>query len=109
MATYGLPQSLKAIAATPTYIGTDSYFLFFIIIIILLLLVLFFNLDGLRSLASFHSELILKIMNLIESLYDSFYGGSACRKATTYTGQHKRRRNADIHALSGIRTDDPSV
>jgi hypothetical protein len=26
-----------------------------------------------------------------------------------HTGQHKHRKNADIHALSGIRTHDPSV
>jgi hypothetical protein len=34
---------------------------------------------------------------------------SARRKAATYTGQHKHRINADIHAHSGIRTHDPSV
>jgi hypothetical protein len=33
-----------------------------------------------------------------------------CRKAATYTGRDKHRRNAaDIHSLSGIRTHDPSV
>jgi hypothetical protein len=38
-------------------------------------------------------------------------GGSALRKAATYTEQHRHRINAntDIHALSGIRTHDPSV
>jgi hypothetical protein len=36
-------------------------------------------------------------------------GGSAQRKAATYTGQHKHRINADIHSLSAIRTHDRSV
>jgi hypothetical protein len=35
--------------------------------------------------------------------------GSARRKATTYKGQHKHLINADIYALSVIRTHDPSV
>jgi hypothetical protein len=35
--------------------------------------------------------------------------GAARRKAATYTGQHKQRTNADIHAPSGIRTQDPSA
>jgi hypothetical protein len=34
---------------------------------------------------------------------------SARRKAATYTGQHKHRINANIHACSGIRIHDPSV
>jgi hypothetical protein len=35
---------------------------------------------------------------------------SARRKASTYTGQHntERRGQTSIHALSGIRTHDPS-
>jgi hypothetical protein len=37
-------------------------------------------------------------------------GGSAHRKATTYTGQHKRRKKAvNIHASSGIQTHNSSV
>jgi hypothetical protein len=36
-------------------------------------------------------------------------GDRHCRKAATYTGQHKSRRNADIHASSGIRIHDPNV
>jgi hypothetical protein len=36
-------------------------------------------------------------------------GGSARPKAATCTGQRKHRINEDIHALSGIRTHDPSV
>jgi hypothetical protein len=34
-------------------------------------------------------------------------GGSA--RCTTATWQHKHRINADIHAVSGIRTNDPRV
>jgi hypothetical protein len=33
-------------------------------------------------------------------------GGSARRKAATYT---KKRTNTDIHALSGIQTQEPSI
>jgi hypothetical protein len=40
---------------------------------------------------------------------DSLDGGSAHRKAGTHTGQHKRRINANIHALSGIQTNDHSI
>jgi hypothetical protein len=37
-------------------------------------------------------------------------GDQPCRKAATYTRQHKYRRNAkNIHTSSGIRTHDPSV
>jgi hypothetical protein len=35
--------------------------------------------------------------------------GSARCKAATYTGQHKHRISANIHASSGIRTHNPSV
>jgi hypothetical protein len=35
--------------------------------------------------------------------------GSASRKATTYTGQHKHRKNSNIHTLSEIRTHEPRV
>jgi hypothetical protein len=48
-------------------------------------------------------------MYLIDSRYDSLDGGSACRKATTHTIQHRHGVNADIHASSGIRTHDPCV
>jgi hypothetical protein len=64
----------------------------------------FFYLDGLGSLARSCSEFInSKIMNLIDSQYDSFDGSSARRKATTYTGQHKHRiMQREIHASSVI-------
>jgi hypothetical protein len=45
---------------------------------------------------------LFQFLNPIHSLV----GGSARRKATTHTGQHKHR---DIHALSGIRIHDPIV
>jgi hypothetical protein len=51
----------------------------------------------------------LQFLNPIHSRYDSLDGGSARRKAVTYTGQHKHIINANIHALGGIRTHDPSV
>jgi hypothetical protein len=56
-ATHGLPQSLKAITVTPTYIGTESYFIVVIIIIIIIL-------DGIDPLACSHSELIVKLRML---------------------------------------------
>jgi hypothetical protein len=42
---------------------------------------------------------------------DSLDGGSARRKASTYRTQtqNKRIHTPNIHALSGIRTHDPSV
>jgi hypothetical protein len=50
----------------------------------------------------------LQYLNL--SRLESLDGGSARRKAATYTGQHKHRINADRHpCLSGFRTDAPSV
>jgi hypothetical protein len=51
----------------------------------------------------------LQFLNLKDSRQDSFDGGSARHKTATYTGQHKHRINTNIHALSGIRTHDPSV
>jgi hypothetical protein len=39
----------------------------------------------------------------------SWTGDQPCRKAATYTGQHKHRINADIHVSSGIRTNHLSV
>jgi hypothetical protein len=44
-----------------------------------------------------------------DSRYDSLDGGSARRKAATYTGQHKHRINANIHVSSGIRTHNSGV
>jgi hypothetical protein len=37
---------------------------------------------------------------MLDSRQDSLDGESARCKAATYTGQHKHRINADIHALS---------
>jgi hypothetical protein len=56
--------------------------------------------------ASFHFTFLV-----LGSRYDSLDGGSARRKAATYTGQHKHRINAhtNTHASSGIWTLDPSV
>jgi hypothetical protein len=51
----------------------------------------------------------LQFLNHIDSRYDSLGGGSARRKAANYTGQHKHRINANIHASSGIRTHNPSA
>jgi hypothetical protein len=48
-------------------------------------------------------------MELTDRRYGSLGGGSDRRKATTYTGQHKDRINADIHASNAIRIHDPSV
>jgi hypothetical protein len=56
--------------------------------------------------------LLFQFLDLIHSRYDSLDGGSARRKASTYTEQNKHRINAynpDIHSLSGIRTHDPSI
>jgi hypothetical protein len=36
-------------------------------------------------------------------------GDQPFRKAATYTGQHEQRIKADIHASSGIITNDPIV
>jgi hypothetical protein len=54
--------------------------------------------------SSFHFSFLF-----LESRYDSLDGGSARLKAATYTRQHKHRINANVHALSGRRTHDPSV
>jgi hypothetical protein len=47
----------------------------------------------------------------MNSWQNSLDGGSACRKAATYTGQHKqnKRGQTDGHASSVIPTHDPSV
>jgi hypothetical protein len=55
---------------------------------------------------------LFQFLNPIDSRWDSLYGGSARRKASTYTQNNTNRINAhntDIRALSGIRTYDPSV
>jgi hypothetical protein len=56
---------------------------------------------------------LFQFLDPILSRYDPLDGGSACRKASTYTQKIiKHRINAhktDMHALSGIRTHDPSV
>jgi hypothetical protein len=55
---------------------------------------------------------LFQFLNPIHSRYDSLDGRSAPRKGRyLHTGQHKHRINAhntDIHALSGIRTHNPS-
>jgi hypothetical protein len=53
-----------------------------------------------------------QFLDPINSRKDSLKGGQARRKASTYTEEHKYRikvDNTDIHALNGIRTQDPSV
>jgi hypothetical protein len=59
----------------------------------------------LLGLGRFFSFLILNIR------YDSLDGGSARRKAATYTQDNTNRiiAHTNIHASSGIRTHDPSV
>jgi hypothetical protein len=49
-------------------------------------------------------------INIIASRQDSLGGGSAWRKAATYTGRHKHKKKTqtDIHVLNGIQTYDPS-
>jgi hypothetical protein len=41
----------------------------------------------------------LQFPNFIDGRQDPFEGGSARRKAATYTGQHKHRINADMSCL----------
>jgi hypothetical protein len=56
------------------------------------------------------TEINYEIINRIDRWLDSLAERKARRKAATYTGQHKQKKNpADIHASSGIRTHDPSV
>jgi hypothetical protein len=57
---------------------------------------------------------LFQFLDPVHSRYDSLGRGSARRKAATYlhTEQHRHGINAhntDIHALSWIRTHDPSV
>jgi hypothetical protein len=49
----------------------------------------------------------LQFLNLRQSV-GLFGRGSDRRNAVTYTGQHKHRISACIHALTGIRTHNPS-
>jgi hypothetical protein len=53
--------------------------------------------DGLGPLAFSYFRINLKTMDLTESCRTPWTGGSARLEAATYTGQHKHRRNADIH------------
>jgi hypothetical protein len=50
-------------------------------------------------------------MDLVDSRYDSLDGGSACRKAATYTQDNINTEytHTNMHASSGIRTHDSSV
>jgi hypothetical protein len=54
---------------------------------------------------------LFEFLNPIHSRSDSLDGGSARRKAATYTVESTNTEytNTDIHASSGIRTHDPSV
>jgi hypothetical protein len=54
---------------------------------------------------------IFQVRNPLHSQYDSLDGGSARRKAATYTQDsiNTEQTYSDIHVLSGIRTHDPSV
>jgi hypothetical protein len=64
----------------------------------------FFYLDGLGFLASFHSGLIMKLWIKETVGRTPWTSDQPCRKAATYTGQHKyRNERVDIHASSGIR------
>jgi hypothetical protein len=48
-------------------------------------------------------------LSYLDMWWDSLDEWSARRKASTYTGQHNtERQGTNIHALSGIRTHDPS-
>jgi hypothetical protein len=57
-----------------------------------------------KCFTSLHFSLLI-----LESWYDSLDGESVHHKAATYTGEHKHRINANIHALSGIRINGLSV
>jgi hypothetical protein len=55
---------------------------------------------------------LFQFLDPVHSRYDPLDGGSPPRKASTYTQNNTNRKNAhntDNHALSDIRTDDPSV
>jgi hypothetical protein len=55
--------------------------------------------------------LLFQFLGPIHSQYDSLDGVSARRKASIYTqnNTNTEQTHTDIHALSGIRTHDPSV
>jgi hypothetical protein len=50
-----------------------------------------------------------EIMDLIEVDRTPRTGDLPCRKAATYTGQHREEIRTGTHASSGIRIHDPSV
>jgi hypothetical protein len=52
---------------------------------------------------------LFQFLNPIHSQQDSLDGRSARHKSATYTQNNTNRINADINALSGIGTHDPSV
>jgi hypothetical protein len=54
---------------------------------------------------------LFQFLNPVHSWYDSLDGGSAGRKAVTYTQNitNTEKTYTDIHASSGILTHDPSV
>jgi hypothetical protein len=52
---------------------------------------------------------LCQFRNPVHSQYDSLDGGSARRKASTFTQDNTNAINADIDALNGVRTHDPSV
>jgi hypothetical protein len=56
-----------------------------------------------------HSELILKICIVQTVDRTTWKGGSGVFNASIHTKRPKHRRKDDIHALSGIRTHEPSV
>jgi hypothetical protein len=67
-----------------------------------------FNGQGLRACTI--SALAAENMNHLDICYDSLAGGSAHRKASTFTGQYKHRGNATyIHTPKEIGNGDPSV
>jgi hypothetical protein len=60
----------------------------------------------LGDLTSAHSELILSYASYTQSA-DSFNGGSARRKAATYTGQNREEKWIDIHVLTEYESTIP--
>jgi hypothetical protein len=64
----------------------------------------------LESRASVKHFVSLQFLNLRQSVGSLGRGINQC-KAAIYTGQHKHKKKtqANIHALSGIRTRDPNV
>jgi hypothetical protein len=71
---------------------------------------MFFSHYGSSFPTSSSSELASEILNHIAKWQNSLEGGSACRKASTYRGQHRHRETRIcLNALSGIRAHYPSV